>query len=121
MVQLQYHYWHLHHATDPAAGSTERPSRPTTIVLRHASNSRDALRLLTTAGTTAPFVPECILGYKKIDTCIMKIRNGCCDEQVLLRILRALAKSERGLLASSCLSVRPQGTTSSHCKNFHKF
>jgi hypothetical protein len=62
----QYHYWHLHHATDPAAGSSEIPSRLTTIVLLHASNSRDALRLLATAGTTVPFVTECIVGYKLI-------------------------------------------------------
>jgi len=64
MVHLQHHYWHLLHATDPAAGSTERPSRPTIIVLLHASNSRDALRLFTTVGTTVPVVPECIVGDK---------------------------------------------------------
>jgi len=120
MVHLQHHYWHLLNATDPAAGSTEHPSRPTIIVLLHASNSRDALRIFSTVGTTVPVVPECIVGDKKIDTCIMKKRHDCCDKQVSLRFLRALANSEKRLLASSCLSVRPDGTTGSHCTNFQK-
>jgi hypothetical protein len=53
--------WHSLHATDPAAGSTDHPSRPI-ILLLHASNSRDALRLFTTVGTTVPVVPECGVG-----------------------------------------------------------
>jgi hypothetical protein len=90
------HYWHSLHATDPAAGSTEHPSRPTLIVLLHASKSRDARRLYTTVGTTVPVVPGCILGDKWKDTCVTITRYGCCNEQVSLRFLRTFVKLRIG-------------------------